>query len=150
MTATHLRRQVLLSGAAAGLSLALPWRGAQACELITKHLRVTHPWTRATAHGATSAVLCMKFDEVTETDILVLVETPIARAAQMAGPGAEPRVHFEIAQGQETYLAERGTHVLLTGLDFSLETGRSYPLRLGFQKGGVYDTVLSVDYGRFV
>ena len=149
MTSPSPRRLALLAGVAVGATLALPWRTARACELITTHLRITHPWSRATAPDASTAIVCMKFDEVSATDRLVLVETPIARGAEMGGALSLPRVDFLIPQGQETHLAEEGTFVRLTGLAFPLEAGRSYPLRLGFEKGGTYNTVLSVDYPRF-
>jgi copper(I)-binding protein len=141
------RRLVLRAGLAVGASLLLP--GARACEFMTSTLRVTHPWTRATAPDATSAMLGMKFDEVLEADRLVLVETPVASGAEMAGLAAAPQVDFQIPPGQETRLEESGTWVRLLGLKFPLQMGHSYPLRLGFEKGGVYNTTLSVDYTRF-
>ena len=91
----------------------------------------------------------MKFDEVNEADRLILVETPIASGAEMGGIGAGPVVNFAIPQGQETYLHDGGTFVRLVGLKHPLEVGRSYPLRLGFEKGGSHDTVIAVDYLRF-
>jgi len=149
MTPVRNRRLALHAGLATGASLALPWRSARACEVITTHLRITHPWARASGPGEDSAMVCMKFDDVTLTDRLVLVETPVARSAEMGGQGAAPQVNFVIPQGQETYLAEAATFVRLTGLNLPLEVGRSYPLRLGFEKGGTYNAVLSVDYPRF-
>lgn len=141
------RRRLLGTGVGLGLSLVLV--PARACEFMTSTLRVSHPWTRATAHDATSAVLGMKFDEVTEADRLILVESPVATGAEMAGELASPNVDFFIPEGRETQLHEASTYVRLVGLRFPLEVGRSYPLRLGFEKGGVYNAVLSVDYTRF-
>lgn len=141
------RRRVLQAGLALGASYMLP--AARACEFMTATLRVTHPWTRATAHDATSAVVCMKFDEVVEADRLILVETSVATGAEMGGEAPGPIVDFPIPQGQKTYLSESGTFVRLVGLKFPLEVGRSYPLRLGFEKGGVFESTLSVDYTRF-
>lgn len=145
---TRLQRRRVLQ---AGLALsAAPWLPtAQACETITPTLRITHPWTRATGHGANSAVLCMKFDEVNRTDRLVLVDTPIASGADMGGLAAGPKVDFLIPEGQESHLDESGTYVRLLGLNAPLEVGRSYPLRLGFEQGGVFNLMLSVDYTRF-
>ncbi len=143
---TH-RRRLLHTGLALGASLVVP--RAAACEFFTAHLRVTHPWTRATALDATSAVLCMKFDEVTQADRLILVESPVAARAEMGGTQAGPAVDFFIPAGRESFLEEAAAHVRLTGLKFPLEVGRTYPLRLGFEKGGVFNAVLSVDYARF-
>ena len=91
----------------------------------------------------------MKFDEVVQSDRLILVASPVAAGAEMGGLNAGPAVDFFIPQGQESYLAEAGTHVRLVGLKFALEVGRSYPLTLGFEKGGIYNATLSVDYTRF-
>jgi copper(I)-binding protein len=146
MSSSIDRRGVLSLGLACGAALLCG--KARAHEIITSTLRVTHPWSRATAPGATSAVLCMKFDEVAEADRLVLAESPVASGAEMGGAGAGPRVDFAIPAGQETYLEEARTHVRLVGLKFPLEVGRSYPLVLGFEKGGVYNTTFSVDQVR--
>lgn len=147
-TSCH-RRVLLRAGLALGTSLIVP--AARACEYVTSTLRITHPWTRATAPDATSAVVCMKFDEVTQADRLILVQSPIAEGAAMAGADAlaTGAVDFLIPEGRETHLDDTGIHVRLTGLRFGLEPGRSYPLRLGFEKGGVVQAILSVDYARF-
>lgn len=142
------RRGLLSAGLAFGASLTL-LRQARAHEVITSTMRVTHPWSRATAPDATFAVLCMRFDEVVQSDRLVLAESPVATGADMGGAGAGPVVDFPIPEGQETYLDEALTYVRLVGLKFPLEVGRSYPLQLGFEKGGVYNTSFSVDQVRF-
>ena len=140
------RRGVLSIGLASGAALLCG--KARAHEVITSTMRVTHPWSRATAPDATFALLCMKFDEVAETDRLVLAESPVATSADRGGAGAGPTVDFRIPAGQETYLEEARTYVRLVGLKFPLEVGREYPLRLGFAKGGVYNTSFSVDQDR--
>lgn len=144
----HLHRRGLLhAGLACGAALLLP--SARACEFFAASLRVTHPWTRATAHDANTAVVCMKFDEVTLDDRLVGVTTPVASGAQMGGISAGPAVDFAIPAGRETLLSEEGTFVRLTGLKLPLEVGRQYPLRLVFAQGGIVESTLSVDYTRF-
>jgi copper(I)-binding protein len=122
---------------------------ARACEYFTPLLRVTHPWARATAEGAGTAVVCMRFDEVSEADRLVSADTPVAEGAEIGGPRAVPRVDFAIAAGLVTEFDERGSHLRLLGLRQPLEVGRSYPLRLGFEKGGTVNALLSIDYARF-
>jgi len=141
------RRALLRASVAIGVSLGIP--SARACEFFSTHLRITHPWTRASAEDARSAVICMKFDEVTQADRLIGVETPVAAAAEMAGLGVGPALDFAIPAGQETLLSEEGTHVRLLDLKFPLEVGREYPLTLVFAGGGVIQTRLSVDYARF-
>ena len=151
------RRQWLQAGLAIGTTLWLP--PAHACEFFSTHLRITHPWTRASAPGATTAVVCMKFDEVMQADRLIAVETPVAQAAELvtAGTGASggergataiDGLNFPIPAGRETQLHEAGPHLRLLGLQFPLELAREYPLKLIFDLGGAVNATLSVDYAR--
>lgn len=139
------RRRLLQTGLALGAACLLP--AARACEFFTTNLRVTHPWTRATG-GEDFAIVCMKFDEVTITDRLIRVETPVATRAELAGVGGLRPLKFLIPKGRETLLSETGTFVRLSGLQHPLEVARSYPLTLVFEKGGVVSADLSVDYER--
>lgn len=141
------RRTLLQLGCATGAGLLLT--PAQACEFYATGLRITHPWTRATAPGADEAVVCMKFDEVTRSDRLVRVATPIATGAALGGIGAAPVLDFAIPEGRETLLTEAGSFVLLTGLKHQLEVARQYPLTLEFAHSGVVEATLTVDYTRF-
>jgi len=131
------RRSVLQAGLA--LCASLIARPSSACEYFSPTLRITHPWTRATPPDATSAVVCMKFDLVNQTDRLVGVETPVAAGAEFVGD-------FLIREGAEMELSEAGAHVRLTGLNQPLFVGRSYPLELSFEKGGVVSAKLNVDF----
>jgi copper(I)-binding protein len=141
----------LRTGLALCASLVVP--SARACEYFTSTLRITHPWTRATREVA-SAVLCMKFDEVTETDRLIGVETPVAARAELVEKGEGPamsralgrEVNLLIPQGRETLLSDDGTHIRLLELQQPLLIGRSYPLQLAFEKGGTILATLNVDY----
>jgi copper(I)-binding protein len=137
------RRRVLHAGLALGVSLIVP--AARACEFFTDTMRVIHPWTRATGRD-TSAVVCMKFDDVTETDRLIGIETPVAARAELAGDGAPTEVNFLIPAGRETVLSEEGTHIRLVELNHPLLIARVYPLKLAFEKGGIVKAALTVDY----
>jgi copper(I)-binding protein len=141
------RRSALHIALALGLYGLLP--KARACEFFASSLRITHPWTRATPADAPYATVCMRFDEVSRDDRLIGVETPVATGAELAGAGTGPTLDLFIASGQETLLSEAGPHIRLTGLQYALEVGREYPMRLHFEKGGVVNTRLSVDYTRF-
>ena len=151
------RRQLLRAGLAAGAMLALP--SARACEFFARNLRITHPWTRASAPGATSAVVCMRFDEVTLSDRLIGVESPVAESAEMGGltmggltMGGVPvpgPVNLAIPADQLLTLTEAGPHIRLIGLRHELAVGREYPLTLVFERSGSVQTSLSVDYARF-
>ena len=141
------RRVVLHSGLAVGVALLAP--AAHACEFFGINLRVTHPWTRATAEGATTALVNLKFDQVMQDDRLIGVETPVAEAAEVVGADAGTGVDVSIPAGETTSLGEGGATVRLVGLKMPLEVGRSYPLKLVFEKGGVIDATLNVDYTSF-
>jgi copper(I)-binding protein len=138
------RRRMLQAGLAVGLSLRL--RPARACEFWTGNLRVTHPWTRATPDDATSAVVCMKFDEVAEDDRLIGIETAVASGAMLGGAASGGKIDLPIPRGRETLLSEHGTCLRLIGLREPLYLGRSYPIELRFARSGSVAADLSVDY----
>lgn len=140
------RRTWLQAGVALCASLVVPH--VRACEYYASTLRITHPWTRATMAGDTSAVLCMVFDEVTESDRLVGVATPVAGRAELGGVGARPQVDLVIPQGEVVELSEQGTYVRLVDLKQPLQIGRAYPLTLVFEKAGEVGATLNVDYLR--
>jgi periplasmic copper chaperone A len=123
---------------------------SRACEFWTPGLRILQPWTRATLEGDAFAVVCMKFDLVTTSDRLIGVDTPIATAADMGGLGARPTVDFLIPEGADSALDESGTFIRLLGLRHPLELARTYPLKLFFERGGVVNADLDVDYERSV
>ena len=155
MTPAIDRRRLLQSGLALGVGLASP--ATRACEFFSTHLRITHPWARASLDNAGTAVVCLGFDQVRQADRLIGVHSPVASGAQLAGAGTNPAINsainpainLPIPSGQDTLLSEDGTHILLTGLTVPLEVGRQYPLQLVFERGGVIDASLSIDYARF-
>ena len=147
MTPAFSRRHVLQTGLALAVLPAAP--SARACEFFSTHLRITHPWARASTDHATSAVVSLRFDEVRQADRLIGVHSPVAAAAELGGAGASRRIDLPIPPGQDTLLSEAGTHILLTGLTVPLEVGRQYPLQLVFEQGGVIDATLSIDFARF-
>lgn len=147
MTPFLPRRRLLQTSFALGAALVLP--RARACEFFTTSLRITHPWTRASAEGDRFAIVNMKFDEVTRADRLVGVETPVAESADMGGAQAGPKVDFFIPEGQNSALSESGTFLRLVDLKFPMLPGREFPLKLVFEQAGPVATTLTVDYARF-
>lgn len=127
--------------------LALAATPAQAHEFFTGKLTVIHPWTSATEPGQTSAVVSLKFEDVTESDRLVSVRTPVAEGAELGGEGASATLDFEIPAGRETQLRADGTYLRLTGLTMPLHQGREYPLTLVFEKAGPIRCALLIDFG---
>lgn len=145
-----IRRRTLLHAALAlgsGLPAILIAPSARACEFFASSLRITHPWTRATPIGERTAKICMRFDEVTRSDRLIGVETPVAAGADMGDTAGA--VEIPIPEGQTTELTEAGIHVRLTGLKHPLELGRTYPLTLRFAHGGEVAASFDVDYEAF-
>lgn len=141
------RRSVLQAAASAVCALVgLP---AGACEFFGPTLRVTHPWTRATPDDASSAIVCMRFDEVTQDDRLIGVEAAFATGAEMVVRGRTEPVDLLLPRGEVITLAETGTHLRLQGLTQALELGRAYPIRLLFEQGGALRANLTVDFARF-
>lgn len=136
------RRHLLLAASSAYLGLARP---AQACEFFSSHLRIWHPWTRATRVDADTARLCMRFDEVQRSDRLIGVETPVAGGVRLAGAGAQD-LPLAIRQGQTLELTEDGLHLELLDLQQPLQVGRSYPLRLLFEFAEPVNATVNVDY----
>lgn len=141
-----LDRRALLRAAATLTAAAAVLPAALACEFDADTLTVTHPWTRATAADAPFAVVSMKFSRVTTADRLIGVITPVARGAELGGPEGPRELGFELLPGRDAELAEAGVHLRLTGLRQALELGRSYPMQLVFERGGVVRATLNVDF----
>jgi copper(I)-binding protein len=90
----------------------------------------------------------MTFDDVNETERLIAVETPVAAGAELVTAGVASEVNLLIPAGRETVLSEEGTHIRLLSLKQPLQIGRTYPLRLSFEKAGHVNALLNVDYFR--
>jgi len=141
------RRRLLRHGLAVAGAAALP--AARACEVQAEFLRITHPWTRATAPDAGFAVLCMRIDDVTEDDRLLGVQTPVADGVWLHdAPDGQP-LDLPIAAGSRIEMHEQGLHLRLGPLRLVLEAGRSHPMELRFARSGVVRATLSVDFPRF-
>ncbi len=142
---SDLRRRRLIAGSLL-IAAGLPATPARACEFFTGRLRVLRPGTRATLPGADTAVLCMGLDEVTQSDRLLGVRTPIASGVVMGGPRAGEALDLSLQPGEQIDLNEDGLHLLLTGLAHPLPAGRKYRLELLFEHAGPIATDLSVDF----
>lgn len=141
------RRTVLTGGLAFAAALVVP--AARACEVYTPSLTIVHPWTRASAPGATTAIVCMTFQDVVQSDRLIGAQTPVAEGAELGGDDNGSFLNFAIHEGQTTVLSEQGVHLRLVGLKVPMQAGRSYPMTLMFAKGGAAHATLSVDFARF-
>lgn len=142
---TLLDRRRLLRAAASLVAIAA-WPAARACEFDADTLTVTHPWTRVTAADAPFAVVSMKFSNVMSSDRLIGVITPVASGAELGSPEGSRALAFDLLPGESSELLETGVHLRLTGLRQPLELGRSYPMKLVFEHGGVVNAQLNVDF----
>ena len=142
------RRRLLGGGAVLAGTLLLP--ATRACEVQAEFLRVTHPWTRATAADAAFGVLCMRIDAVTADDRLIGVESPVASGIALAGTAPGEPLDLPIPTGSDIEMHEQGLHLQLTQLRIPLHAGRRYPLQLTFARSGVVHATLSVDFPRFL
>lgn len=141
------RRRILGMTSALGISLVLPT--ARACEIVTTDFSIIHPWARATADDATTAIVCMGFENVTNTDRLIGADTPVASGSEIVAADGAPFEHFVIQAGQSSALSESGAHLRLVGLKFPLRVGRMYPMDLHFSKAGRVKASLHIDFVRF-
>jgi copper(I)-binding protein len=139
-----LRRRLLGIGLAAAAST---FAGSlQAHEFFAPHFTVIHPWTRASAPGATTAIVSMTIEDVSVSDRLIGAITPLAAGAEMGGEGRGPALDIAVPAGQTTTLSESGVHLRLVGLKMPIEMAREYPLTLVFEKAGKLQAKLLVDF----
>lgn len=137
-----IRRHLLLAGLVLPLSFARPTR---ACDFFSSHLRIWHPWTRATRAGAETARLFLRFDEVQRTDRLIGIETPVANGARLIDREGPRPLALLIEAGHDLTLSEDGLHIELLDLQHPLQIGRSFPLRLIFESAEPVNAMLNVD-----
>jgi copper(I)-binding protein len=148
MTLIVTRRRALQMCASMGAALSLP--SAHAHEFFSPNLTVHHPWTRASAAGATSAIVSMKFDDVRATDSLIGAQSRMFEASEFGGVGVTDSnrkgFQYVIQEGQDAELTESGTYLRLLGLKAPLQLGREYPMTLIFSKAGPLKAALLIDF----
>jgi copper(I)-binding protein len=130
------------------VAFAASARSAAACEFDAQYLRIVHPWSRAAMVGDPFAIVCMRFEDVSATDRLIGVESPVAERAVLRHGDTQGPVDFLLPAGRDSALSEEGAHVRLLGLRQPLEIGRVYPLTLTFEHSGVVHSELTVDLER--
>ena len=139
-------RRRLVLGAGATIGTTLIGAPARACDFALPHLRVVHPWTRATRATAGATVLCTRFEDVTEAHRLIGVVTPVATGFEIVDASGRSARTLDIPEGRDTALGEEGLRLRLTGLTQGLMIARTYPLTFVFERGGELIAALNVDY----
>ncbi len=108
----------------------------------TSQPEVTNAWARATPGKAENGAAYLTIQSPT-ADRLVAASTPVAKKTElhtmsMSGGVMQmrPVAGIDIPAGQPVTLKPGGEHVMLLGLNHSLQVGQSFPLTLTFEKGG--------------
>lgn len=143
------RRRVL--ALASVLAAVLPavwaavWTGAgdlRAHSVRLETIEVVHPWTHASAPGATVALVGMVLKGLGKTpEQLVAARSPVAGSARIcaqAAGAAEPVCGAPVPVGgsARVELAPSGLHVRLDGLKQPLAAYTTFPLTLVFKRAG--------------
>jgi len=146
LTVSH-RRALQMS---AGMCVALALPIVHAHEFLSSNFTVHHPWTRASAEVATSAIVTMQFESVAHTNSPMGAQSPVCDGPEFGSVGVTTAsrrgFEFKIEQAQPGELTDAGTFLRLTGLNFPLVMGREYPLTLIFCKVGSLNAALLIDY----
>lgn len=145
-----LLKTLALSNLCLGLlvaSLATLPGVAQSHEYYAEGFTFVHPWAEATAPGVVDAAVYFKLDNVRSTDRLLSATTGMAERVELRGGDdrmapAVPALNITVA---DTLLFEPGhPHLLLRGLVSPLQWGRSYDMRLIFEKAGPVNVQISI------
>jgi copper(I)-binding protein len=116
---------------------------AAAHEYYGKGFTLVHPWAEPSAPAATSADVFMNFDNVEQPDRLLRADSELAQRVEVRGRDGKPAAKG-IEIGPQTVLKPGAARLVLIGLKQPLETGRSYPLALTFEKSGTMRVMVSI------
>lgn len=114
-------------------------------------VQITNAWARATPAGAQTAAAYVTV-ESPNGDRLTGVSTPVAQKAdihEMTMDGDVMKMRqvdgVDLPAGKAVTLKPGGYHIMLTGLTKPLKEGESFPLTLGFAKGGTKQVDVRVE-----
>jgi copper(I)-binding protein len=145
-------KRVFLSFAFSTLLFALAAPSAWAGHEKLGDLMIGDSWARATAKLAKSGAAYLTItNQGSELDLLVAVESPVAKKAELHTVVNEegvmkmrPLKAVEIHPGEPAVLAPGGIHIMLMGLSAPLIEGTSFPLTLTFEKAGTLEIEVPV------
>ena len=115
-------------------------------------IHVMEVWARATVPsaevGATYFIVHNKGDD---TDVLIRVESPVAKKAEMHTSVMQGDVMkmekldvVEVTADSPVVFEPGGHHVMLMGLDDPLIEGESFPMTLVFEKAGPVEVTVAI------
>jgi periplasmic copper chaperone A len=111
-------------------------------------IELIQPWVRVTPGQRTGALYLTLHNGGRESDRLVSVLTPMARADLHSSVEQDNVVRMqkidaiELSPGGSVPLQPGGLHIMLVGLDPNVKPGMSMPVTLRFQRAG--DIVINV------
>lgn len=137
-------RTALAAAAGAALLICLSAWPADARDYAAHSIRVSNPWTRATADAGGSAVGYLTItNDGNQPDRLTGASCPIAESTQLHAETNDngimrmrPLTSIEIAPGQTVKLTPRGMHVMLMGTKERLARGSTISCTLQFEVAG--------------
>lgn len=120
---------------------------------LASGIRAENAWARETVDGMSMGGVFMKLENRgKQDDVLVGASTPVADKVEI-----HEHVHengmmkmrekeggVALAQGKTLELKPGGYHVMLMGLKQTLKAGKTFPLTLQFQHGGVQKVQVKV------
>ena len=115
-------------------------------------LKIEHPWSRATATGASVGGAFMVISNSGKADALVGGSSPVAERVELHSSSMEGGVmkmrqlqRIELPAGATVRLAPGALHIMLIGLKQPLVEGSKVPLTLRFTGAGEQKVELKVE-----
>lgn len=133
--------------------LALCCAQAGAHEYLLGHVKIGHPWARATPPGAQTggAYLTLKNDGA--EDRLLSASSDVSQSVEihtMSMDGGIMRMEpvdagVSLPSGKTVEFKPGGLHIMLLGLKAPLKQGNAFALKLRFEKAGEISVDVKVD-----
>lgn len=119
--------------------------------LTSNGIEISQPWARPASKGGNSAAYMQIFNGGNTADTLRVVETDIAKAAQVHESfqkdgltGMRPAGAITIPPDSVFALSPGGFHVMLMGIKEQLTTGDTLKLHLDFARAGMRTVAVPV------
>ena len=117
----------------------------------TGQVELKDAWARATPGKAENGAAYLTIVSP-GADRLVSVSTPVAKKAELHTMTTEggvmkmrPLAGVDVPAGQPVTLKPGGAHIMLMGLNQSLQAGQSFSLTLSFEKAGQREVTVAVE-----
>jgi periplasmic copper chaperone A len=118
--------------------------GVGAHEYYAEFFKIIHPWALPTAAGASVAEIYLRFEEISEDDRLLSATSSFAGSVKFVDASGDEMPTIALRRETTLELQPRGMHIEMCDLTVPFQYGRSYPLTLVFDKGGIIQTEISI------